>query len=226
MCQKSKSDTLYARPCLFFSQTASWIKTVDFPHWIGGAEGDFLFFSLSERFAVLLTHSSWVWGWVFWVGDENLRGLKPPPKSVLIHAVLSTESMLKPVWPSSQQVAWQSMLSLNQVHYKHGEAAFRLFCTRDEWPSLIFLSLFFFFFAFQARCQANDHLLSHWRGWEWMHFSDQVSLKFVEEKLCEGLGVTNASWNLSSINSRLAKARSTTLSELHLLPENSWNQFT
>lgn len=76
-------------------------------------------------------------------------------------------------------------------------------------------------FAFRLKYQANDHLWSWWSGGERMHFSDRLSLKFGKERRQEELAVTSACLNLSSssnINSRLAEARNTTLSELHLVP--------
>lgn len=96
---------------------ASWVKTVDFPYWIMGRFFSSLWEVCSSAYSFSLSL-----GWVISADDENLRGLKPPLKSVLIHAVLSTKSMLKPVWPSSQQAAAQSMLSLNQVHYTQSDS--------------------------------------------------------------------------------------------------------
>lgn len=114
---------VYSWLCSSFSQTASWVtKTVHFPYCITWTKDRFFFFSeIFETLFYSFLLSLW---WVISACDENLRGLKPPLKSVLIHAVLSAESMLKPVWPSSQLAASKSMLSLNQVHYTHSDAGY------------------------------------------------------------------------------------------------------
>lgn len=190
----------------------SWFPLLDQGVWEGISSS--LWEVCSSAYSFLLSL-----GWVISAGDENLRGLKPPLKSVLIHAALNTESMLKPVWPSSQQVAWKSMLCLNRVHSTQWGLNHEAIS-----PSRASSHLFLSFSTIQVVYKANDHLWSCWRGWQRMHFSNQVSLKFSEKRARGG----GYAWPLpaeiyhalSRINSKLAKARTATFSMLHLVLEN------
>ena len=209
MSPKSRSDTSYVlafmldharlapRGHLGWKQLISFIGS-------GGSRVEFSFYS-PLRFLALLTHSSWDGLSDFSQRWESL--LVCPNLNCVEHRVCVVISVTF-ITTSGLAINDNAKPSASLKQWSQDPRGFSAIL----WTGAVYL---LFFFCGISSDESKWPPKETWRGGEWMHFSDQVSLRFAGEGWQEGLGVTSARWNssrLSSINSRLAKVRGSLVS--------------